>query len=81
MVRYREAAKGTAYKIRNMKHNFEKAAKEKHGNTVGATGLARPTALAHSLTMLFWRCSTNISDLQFLLIEILPLYNRFLLSE
>ncbi len=25
-----------------------------------------------------WRCSTNISDLKFLLIEILPLYNRFL---
>ncbi len=25
-----------------------------------------------------WRCSTNISDLKFLLIEILPFYNRFL---
>jgi hypothetical protein len=41
MARYREAEKETAYKIRNMKHNFEKkAATEKRGNTVGGTGVA-----------------------------------------
>ncbi len=28
--------------------------------------------------MLFWRCSTNMSDLKFQLIETLPLYNRFI---
>jgi hypothetical protein len=47
-------------------------------NTVGAMALARATALPRSLSNAILEMFYKHLDLKFLLIEIMPLYNRFL---